>query len=150
MERVTRDATLSHFLLMFGYKMFSFYFPLFLVERGWSIPQVGYIYLFIYLPITISAPFVGILNHKVNPVLLTALGIGGYGLYSFGMMLIENPFLFFLWQILLGVSAALFFVSLEGTLMNAHLKNPDGAFAWFFSAPFYVDAVAPVLGALLI
>lgn len=52
-EKNTRDATISHFLLMFGYKLFSLYFPLFLVARNFSLPQIGYTYLLIYLPITI-------------------------------------------------------------------------------------------------
>jgi len=47
-EKITRDTTISHFFLMFGYKLFSLYFPLFLVARGFSLPEVGY-HLFINL-----------------------------------------------------------------------------------------------------
>jgi len=50
-EKITRDVTISHFSLMFGYKLFSLYFPLFLVARGFSLPEVGYTYLLIYLPL---------------------------------------------------------------------------------------------------
>lgn len=149
-EKITRDATFSYFLLMFGYKIFSFYFPLFLVMRGFSLPEVGYTYLLIYLPIAFFAPIVGFLSHKVNPALLTTLGIAGYGLYSLGMILIQSPVLFYFWQVLLGVSAALFFVSLKSILMASSLENPDRSFGWFYSASFYADAFAPAVGALLI
>jgi len=71
-EKITRDATISHFFLMFGYKLFSLYFPLFLVSRNFSLPQVGYTYLLIYLPIAIFAPFVGFLSHKINPAILAS------------------------------------------------------------------------------
>ena len=48
-EKITKDATITHFFLMFGYKLFSLYFPLFLVAREFSLPEVGYTYLLIYL-----------------------------------------------------------------------------------------------------
>ncbi len=149
-EKVTRDATISHFLLMFGYKLFSLYFPLFLVARGMSLPEVGYTYLLIYLPIALSAPFVGFLNHKINPAVLASVGILGYAIYALGMILIQNPVLFYFWQVLLGISAALFFVSLRVILMNSSLESYDRAFGWFYTAPFYADAFAPALGALFI
>ncbi len=149
-EKVTRDTTISHFLLMFGYKLFSLYFPLFLVARGFSLPEVGYTYLLIYLPIALFAPFVGFLNHKINPAILASVGILGYGVYALGMILIRNPALFYFWQVLLGISAALFFVSARTILISSPLENYDRAFGWFYSAPFYADALAPVLGALFI
>jgi len=149
-EKVTRDATISHFFLMFGYKLFSLYFPLFLVARGFSLPEVGYTYLLIYLPIALFAPFVGFLNHKINPAILASVGILGYGVYALGMILIRNPALFYFWQVLLGISAALFFVSARAILISSPLENYDRAFGWFYSAPFYADALAPVLGALFI
>ncbi len=149
-EKITRDTTISHFFLMFGYKLFSLYFPLFLLARGFSLPEVGYTYLLIYLPIAIFAPFVGFLNHKVNPAILASLGILGYSLYALGMILITNPVLFYFWQVLLGISAALFFVSSRAILMGSKLENPDRAFAWFYSVPFYAGAFAPVVGAFII
>jgi len=135
---------------MFGYKLFSLYFPLFLVARGFSLPEVGYTYLLIYLPIALSAPFVGFLNHKINPAILATLGILGYGIYALGMILIREPALFYFWQVLLGISAALFFVSARAILMSYPLENPDRAFGWFYSAPFYADAIAPAVGAFFI
>jgi MFS family permease len=149
-EKITRDATITHFFLMFGYKIFSLYFPLFLITRGFSLPEVGYTYLLIYLPLALFSPVVGFLNHKINPATLTSIGIFGYGLYALGMILIENPVLFFLWQVLLGVSAALFFVSARAILMGCPLENPDRAFGWFYSAPFYADAMAPAVGAVFV
>jgi len=149
-ERITRDATISHFFLMFGYKVFSLYFPLFLVARGLSLPEVGYTYLLIYLSIALFALPVGFLNHKINPAVLTSLGILGYGVYSFGMIIIQNPTLFYFWQVILGISAALFFASSKGILMGSRLENPDRAFGWFYSAPFYAEAIAPAVGAFFI
>jgi len=149
-EPVARNVATSHFLLMFGYKLFSFFFPLFLLQKGFSLPEVGYTYLLIYLPLALAAPFVGILNHRINPALLSSIGIGGYGLYSLAMMYTESIAVFFLAQVLLGLSAALFFASMRAVLMGFKLKNPEKAFGWFYSAPFYVEAVAPLLGAFLI
>ncbi len=149
-EKVTRDATVTHFFLMFGYKVFSLYFPLFLVARGFSLPEVGYTYLLIYLPLAISAPIVGFFNHKINPAALATAGILGYAIYALGMILIQNSTLFYFWQVLLGVSAALFFTSARGILIASPVENYDRAFGWFYSAPFYADALAPCIGAFLI
>jgi len=149
-EKVTRDATITHFLLMFGYKLFSLYFPLFLIARGFSLPEVGYNYLLIYLPIALFAPLVGFFNHKINPAILATVGILGYGIYALGMILIRAPALFYFWQVILGISAALFFVSARAILISSPLENYDRAFGWFYSAPFYADATAPAVGALFI
>ncbi len=161
-EKITRDATITHFFLMFGYKTFSLYFPLFLVAKNFSIIQVGYASFLIYLPIAVFAPVAGFLNHKINPAILSAVGIFGYGVYALGMILfapLENyAFLmgfpehlfFYIFQVILGISAALFFVSSRVILMGAKLESYDRAFAWFYSAPSYADAVAPAIGALFI
>lgn len=149
-EKITRDATISHFFLMFGFRMFSLYFPLFLVNKGFSLPQVGWTYLLIYLPIAIFAPVVGFLNHKVNPARLAALGALGYGIYSLGMILFSNVLTFYFLQAMLGISAALFFVSAKSMLISARLEIPDRAFGWFYSAPYYASTLAPALGALVI
>lgn len=149
-EKITRDAAISYFLLMFGYKLFSLYFPLFLVAKGFSLPQVGYVYLLIYLPIAVFSPLVGFLNHKANPAVLTVAGILGYAIYSLGMIFVQNQTLFYLLQIFLGLSAALFYASSKTILVNADLENPDRAFAWYYSAATYTQAVAPAVGALAI
>ncbi len=149
-EAITRHATLSHFFLMLGYKTFSMFFPLFLAQKGFSLPQIGYVYLLIYLPLVLAAPFAGFLNHKVRSVYLVTAGIGGYALYSFFMLVIESPVFFFAAQIFLGISAALFFVSFRSILMGARLQNPDSSFGWFYSAPMYGEVLAPAIGALLI
>jgi len=135
---------------MFGYKLFSLYFPLFLIARGFSLPEVGYNYLLIYLPIALFAPLVGFFNHKINPAILATVGILGYGIYALGMILIRAPALFYFWQVILGISAALFFVSARAILISSPLENYDRAFGWFYSAPFYADATAPAVGALFI
>lgn len=149
-ERITKDATISHFFLLFGYKTFSFYFPLFLIARGLSLPEVGYSYLLIYLSLSFFSPVAGYLSHKVNPAILAALGILGYALYAFGMILIQNATLFYCWQALLGISAALFFVCIRAILMGFPMENFDRSFGWFYSAPFYADAIAPAVGAFFI
>ncbi|MCK4781942.1 MFS transporter [Candidatus Parcubacteria bacterium] len=149
-EKVTGAATISHFLLMFGYKLFSLYFPLFLLARGFSLSQVGYVYLLIYLPIAVFSPIVGFLNHKINPAILAGLGIFGYGFYSLSMIIVQETLVFYFCQIVLGMSAALFFVSMKAILMGHPLENFDRSFGWFYSSPFYADALAPVVGALFI
>ena len=149
-ETITRDATISHFFLMFGYKVFSLYFPLFLLAKGLSLPEVGYAYLLIYLPMALFALPIGFLNHRINPAVLASFGILGYGVYALGMITIQDVALFYFWQILLGISAALFFASSRGILMGSHLENPDRAFGWFYSASFYAEAIAPAVGAFFI
>lgn len=149
-EKITRDATITHFFLMFGYKLFSLYFPLFLVAKSFSMAQVGYTNFLIYLPIALFAPLVGFFNHRINPAFLTALGIFGYGFYSLGMVIFPTRLSFYIFQIILGVSASLFFVSSRAILMGSKLEKPDRTFAWFYSASSYADAFAPAIGALLI
>jgi MFS family permease len=149
-EKITRDATISHFLLMFGYKLFSLYFPLFLVAKSFSLLQIGYTNFLIYLPIALFAPLIGFLNHRINPAVLTSIGIFGYGIYALGMIFFPNLFIFYLFQIILGISASLFFVSSRAILMGSKLENPDRSFAWYYSAPTYADAIAPAVGALFI
>lgn len=149
-EKITRDAAISYFLLMFGYKLFSLYFPLFLVAKGFSLPQVGYAYFLIYLPIVIFSPLVGFVSHRINYALLLVAGILGYALYSLGMIFVQDQNLFYLLQIFLGMSAALFNASSKAILVDAKLENPDSAFAWFYTAPSYAQAAAPAVGALAI
>ncbi len=149
-EKITRDATIIHFFLMFGYKLYSFYFPLFLVAKGFSLLQVGYTNFLIYLPIAIFAPIAGFLNHKINPAILSALGILGYGIHALGMIIFPNLVSFYLFQIILGISAALFFVSSRAILMGTKLESYDRAFGWFYSANSYAAAVSPAIGALFI
>ncbi len=149
-EKITRDATISHFLLMFGYKTFSLYFPLFLVAKSFSLAQVGFTNFLIYLPIALFAPIAGFLNHKINPAILSALGILGYGVHALGMIIFPSMPFFYLFQIILGISAALFFVSSRAMLMGSKLENYDRAFAWFYSANSYAAAISPAIGAIFI
>jgi MFS family permease len=142
---------LIHFLLMFGYKLFSLYIPLFLLQKSFSVVEVGYTNFLIYFAIAISAPLIGYLNHRIKPSLGVFLGILGYALYSFIMTVNSiSIFWYYLAQVLLGVSGALFFVSSRVLLMKCNPKKADGSFAWFYSAPAYADAIAPVFGALII
>ncbi|MFA5080324.1 MAG: MFS transporter [Candidatus Paceibacterota bacterium] len=147
---VIENITLIHFLLMFGYKLFSFYFPLFLIGKNFSIIEIGYTSFLIYLSLALFAPIAGYLNHKIKPSILISLGVLGYSVYSFAMITSISMFWFYLAQILLGFSAALFFVSSRNVLMGSNKEKADGAFAWFYSAPSYADAIAPVFGAVII
>lgn len=149
-DHTTERATISHFLLMFGYKLFSFYFPLFLLSRGLAIHQIGYSYLLIYLPIAIASPFVGFLNYKIKPSVLISLGILGYAVYAVGMIFVSNSFPLYFLQVILGISAALFFVSHKSILIDAHNQKPAKSFGWFYSAPYYASEFAPLIGAVLI
>ncbi|MFH1036912.1 MAG: MFS transporter [Patescibacteria group bacterium] len=149
-EQITRDATLSHFFLMFGYKLFSIYFPLFLVSKNFSLHQIGYTNFLIYLPMALFAPIAGYLSHRINLAVLSALGIAGYGIYALGMIIFPTNFTFYLFQIVLGISAALFFVSSRAMLMGSKLESYDRAFAWFYSANSYAAAISPAIGALII
>lgn len=150
MEPITRLATTSHFFLMIGYKMFSFFFPLYLVQQGFSLPQVGYVYFLIYLSVALFAPIAGWINSKIHPFILTLLGIAGYGAYSLVMLLQPSQMIFYLMQIALGVSAACFFVSLRTLLISANVTQPDRAFGYFYAVPNVAEALAPALGAVLI
>jgi len=155
-EKNTQSLTIVHFLLNFGYKLFSLYFPLFLIANNLSIHQVGYVYLLIYLSISFFSSIVGYLNHKINPAFLAFWGILGYGIYSLAMILVSPQegliglVLFYFFQIVLGFSAALFFVSSRGIIMGFSSQKPSRSFGWFYSAPFYANALAPAVGAFLI
>lgn len=149
-EKITKHTAISHFFLMFSYKLFSIYFPLFLAVKGMSLPEIGYVYLLIYLPIAIFAPIAGFLNHKINPAVLASFGILGYAIYAGAMILIREPFLFYLFQVFLGISASLFQVSIRAILIGSDLENYDRSFGWFYSATFYADAVAPAIGAFFV
>lgn len=147
---LVEKVTLIHFLLMFGYKLFSIYFPLYLVGKGFSILEVGYTSFLIYIGLAVFSPVVGYLNHKIRPSLLVVSGVVGYAIYSLLMLISVPGISFYLAQILLGVSGALFFVSSRVFLMGKEVKKKDSAFSWFYSAPSYAEAIAPIVGALLI
>jgi MFS family permease len=149
-EITTKNSTISHFLLMLGYKLFSFYFPLFLLEKGLSLPRIGFVYFLIYLPIAVFSPLVGEISRKVNPYFLVISGIFGYGLYSLGMLFLPLSLFFYVLQVILGLSASLFLVGNRVILMSLHLDRPARSFGWFYSAPYYAAEFAPVIGAGII
>ncbi len=149
-EKTTFDVSVIHFLLMFGYKLFSLYYPLFLVSVGLSIIKVGWVYLLIYGTIAVSAIAASFLIHKVNPAKAGAVGIFGYGAYALIMLLNANIIIFYLAQILLGISAALWLVSLKSIIIESRPENYNSSFGWFYSAPEYASALAPAIGGLVI
>jgi MFS family permease len=149
-NNLARDVALTHFALMFGYRLFSLYYPLFLAAQGFSLVQIGQAYLFIYLPIALGAPLAGIMTRVVHPALMAAVGCVGYGAYALGMFFFGNTGMVFAWQIMLGLSAALFFTASRALLMTQTEGNAEHNFSWFYNAPYWAGAVAPALGAFLI
>ena len=149
-NNVTRDVTVVHFLLMFGYKLFSAYFPLFLLAQGMSLSQVGWSYLLIYLPIALCAPLVGFFSRKTNPARVMMLGISGYAAYALAMIFASDGAILYLWQLALGVSASMFFTASRILLMAFPQQNIERGMSWFYSAPFWADAIAPAIGGFLI
>lgn len=149
-EPTTFSVSVVHFLLMFGYKLFSLYYPLFLVSIGLSIISVGWVYFLIYGTIAVSAIAANFLIHKVNPAKAAAAGIFGYGVYALLMLLNTGIVIFYAAQILLGISAALWLVSLKSIIIESRPENYNSSFGWFYSAPEYASALAPAIGGLVI
>lgn len=170
MEKVTFDVSLVHFLLMFGYKLFSLYYPLFLVSIGFSAMNVGSIYLITYSIIAVSSVIINYYIHRLNPPKVAALGIAGYGVFALLMLLSGSPafisaiksatpfslaqwiisfgisgklIIFYIAQIILGFSAAAWLVSLRLILMKSKPKSKSGSFGWFYSMSHYASVIAP-------
>lgn len=150
MEQTTFDVSLVHFLLMFGYKIFSLFYPLYLVSVGISIVHIGNIYFLTYFIISISCFVINYYIHRVNPAKLAALGILGYGIFALMMLLSQDITVFYLAQIVLGISAAAWLVSLKFILMNSKPKSQTKSFGWFYAMPSYATAIAPAIGGLII
>ena len=177
MERVTFDVSLVHFLLMFGYKLFSLYYPLFLISIGFSVMNVGSIYLLTYSVIAVSSVIINYYIHRLNPSKVAALGIAGYGFFALLMLLSSSPLfistikeiipfhlaqwiisfgisgkliIFYIAQIILGFSAAAWLVSLRLILMKSKPESKSRSFGWFYSMPHYASVIAPVIGGAVI
>lgn len=150
MEKTIFDVSLVHFLLMFGYKLFSLYYPLFLISIGLSVIKVGWVYLLIYGTIAVSAIGANFWIHKINPAKAAAAGIFGYGVYALLMLFNTGIAIFYAAQILLGISAALWLVSLKSIIIESRPANYNSSFGWFYSAPEYASALAPAIGGLVI
>jgi len=150
-EKTTLDVSIVHFLLMFGYKLFSLYYPLFLVSLGLPASKVGWVYFIIYVTVAVSSVAVNFCIHKTNPAKIASIGIFGYGVYAFLMLAYaESPPVFYIAQVLLGISAALWLVSLRSIIIASVPRNYNISFGWFYSAPEYASAVAPIVGGLII
>lgn len=148
--KTTLNVSIIHFLLMFGYKLFSLYYPLYLVSIGLSVLKVGWVYLLINITIAIVSVGANFWIHKINPAKTAALGIFGYGLYALIMLHNTGPLIFYSAQVLLGFSAALWLVSLKSIIIESHPRNYNNSFGWFYSAPEYASALAPAIGGLII
>lgn len=149
-ERTTLNVSFIHFLLMFGYKLFSLFYPLYLVSVGLSLIKVGWVYLLINITIAVSTIGANFWIHKINPAKTASLGIFGYGVYALLMLLNAGGISFYLAQILLGFSAALWLVSLKTILIESKPENYNKSFGWFYCAPEYAAALAPAVGGFII
>lgn len=150
MEKITLDVSLAHFLLMFGYKLFSLYYPLFLVSIGFSVLSVGGIYLLTYSTIAATSIVMNYYIHKFNPAKIAAIGIFGYGVFALLMLISRNPAVFYFAQIILAVSAAAWLVSLRLILMKSKTSSRNRSFGWFYSMPHYAAVLAPAIGGAII
>jgi len=149
-ERTTFNVSVVHFLLMFGYKLFSLYYPLFLISIGLSVVSVGWIYLLLYGTIATASVGVNFWIHRIDPAKAASAGIFGYGVYALLMLLNPGSAVFYSAQILLGISAALWLVSLKSIIIESRPKNFNSSFGWFYSAPEYASTLAPAIGGLVI
>lgn len=149
-EKTTLNVSLVYLFLMFGYKLFSLFYPLFLVSVGLSVVKIGSVYLLIYGTIAVASVAVNFFIHKVNPAIVASLGILGYAIYSLLMFFPQNMPIFYFAQILLGISAALWLVSLRSILITSRPRNYNVSFGWFYASADYASAIAPAVGALVI
>jgi hypothetical protein len=132
---------------MLGYKLFSFYLPLFFLEKGLSLLQIGFVYLLIYLPISILSPLIGSISKKINPYLLVVSGILGYSLYALGMFIPFSSLFFYALQVMLGVSASFFLIGNRVVLMSSRLNRAARSSGLFHSLSHYAAEFAPAIGA---
>ncbi len=159
MEKTTFDVSAVHFLLMFGYKLFSLYYPLFLVSIGFSILSIGSVYLLTYSTIAVASVGMNYYIHKFNPAKIAAAGIFGYGVFALLMLWVgrvtspDLPFgmaVFYFAQIILGLSATAWLVSLRLILMKSKSDSHNRSFGWFYSMPHYAAVLAPAIGGAII
>jgi len=150
MEKTTFEVSTVHFLVMFGYKIFSLYYPLFLLSVGMSIVNIGGIYLLTYSTIAVSSLIINYYIRRFNPAKIAALGIFGYGIFALMMLVSQNLIIFYAAQIILGFSAAAWLVSLKLILMKSKTDNHGRSFGWFYSMPHYAAVIAPVVGGAVI
>lgn len=150
-NHIARDAALAHFALMFGYKIFSLYYPLFLAANGLSLAQIGKVYFLIYIPMALAAPLAGFLTKLVHPALLAAAACLGYGAYALAMAFdAANVLALYGWQVALGGSAALFATSVRALMIRTSNGNAEHDFSWFYNATYWAAAAAPAAGAIIV
>ncbi len=145
-------ASISHFLVLFGYKMFSLYYPLFLEKKGFNLAVIGSMYMLIYISMAVFSLLVWRIVHR-SPCLvkyIIPIGIVGYAAYSVGMITAKTQLHFYIWQLELGLSAALFYIGVRSVIMGHKSRSYDKEFLYFYSAPFYSNFLAPTVGGLIL
>lgn len=150
MERVTFDVSMVHFLLMFGYKLFSLYYPLYLISIGLNLIDVGGVYLITYAALAVFSLVVDCYMHRLSPVIVAVFGILGYGIFSSMILLRENIMIFYFAQVILGFSAAAWTISLRLILMESEHVKCEKSFGWFYSMSHYAAVIAPLIGGFVI
>ncbi len=149
-NHIAREAALAHFSLMFGYKIFSLYYPLFLAAAGLSLTQIGKVYFWIYFPMALAAPLAGFLSRVIHPAIMAAAACSGYAAYALGMAFWGGAAMAYLWQIVLGISAAFFFTASRALLIADSDGDVEHDFSWFYNASFWSAALAPAAGAIIV
>ncbi|NOZ82132.1 MAG: MFS transporter [Candidatus Micrarchaeota archaeon] len=144
LRREVISVPAAHFFILFGYRLFSLYFPLFLLERGFSLVEIGYTYLLIYSTVSIASPFLRIVFEGRDAAKLILLGFAGYLMYSLGMLLSKTAVEIYFWQIFLGVSSATFYISSRFIISES--KKSTEEFSYFYLAPYLVSFLAPAIG----
>jgi predicted MFS family arabinose efflux permease len=139
---------LAHFFILFGYKLFSLYFPLFLLEKGFSLLNIGYAYLLIYGSIAIVSPLLRKIFVGRDAVKLMQLAFLGFVFYSLGMIISRSVLEIFVWQVVLGVSSATFHLS--SRLIISETRDSTKGFSYFYAMPFIASFLAPLVGGILI
>ena len=127
--KTTFNVSVVHFLLMFGYKIFSLYYPLFLLSIGMSVTNIGGIYLLTYSTIAIGSLVINYYIRRFNPAKIAAAGICGFRNY------LLNFFRFDPWRNLPRVFRSIFArpIFFAGRNYRIHLNIGNCLFAVFNS-----------------
>ncbi len=138
----------THFFILFGYKLFSLFFPLYLLEKGFSLSEIGYAYLLIYGTAAVVSPLLRkVLSGKESRILIQ-IAFLGYIIYSIGMIFSGSVFEILVFQIILGIAAAIFYISSRFIISEDKQKVQE--FSYFYATPFIANFLAPLIGGVII
>ena len=148
MRKVIINVSIIYFLLLTGYKFFSLYYPLYLNLKGISLLGIGINYFLLYFSLGIfSLLFSFIRQVKLKRMIIVA--IGGYAIYSLGMIFISSMTQFLILQVLLGFFAGMFYVFARITILE-ETKARASEYGYFYITPIISSLIAPIVGGILI